>query len=113
MEVTVFFVGYGDMEGQLWANAQMLTDYTERDGGAGCQVGKIDIDTDHNNALSKRLVGEIQRAKAPIKISITTGAKSKAGKVVTVIKDYKLVEDNKLSSSPVLNKPADSRSASI
>lgn len=103
MEVTVFYVGYGDMEGQLWANAQMLTDYSDKEGGAGCQVGKIDIDTDKNNALGKRLVGEIQRARAPIKIIITTGAKSKAGKVVTVIKDYKLVED-KLNSNP-LNKP--------
>ncbi|MFV0594408.1 hypothetical protein [Shewanella sp.] len=113
MEVTVFYVGYGDMEGQLWANAQMLTDYSDKEGGAGCQVGKIDIDTDNNNALGKRLVGELQRAKAPIKISITTGAKSKAGKVVTVIKDYKLAEENKVVSSPVASKPADTRSASI
>ncbi|MDH1316658.1 hypothetical protein N5C36_21550 [Shewanella xiamenensis] len=103
MEVTVFYVGYGDMEGQLWANAQMLTDYSDKEGGAGCQVGKIDVDTDHNNALGKRLVGELQRAKAPIKISLVTGAKAKAGKVVTVIKDYKLVEE-KITSSP-LNKP--------
>lgn len=103
MEVTVFYAGYGDMEGQLWANAQMVTDYAEKEGGAGCQVSKIDIDTDNNNALGKRLVGELQRAKAPIKVSIKTGAKSKAGKVVTVIKDYSLVGE-KINSNP-LSKP--------
>jgi hypothetical protein len=94
MKVQVFFAGYGDMEGQLWANAQMLTDFISEDGRAGCQVGKINIVTDNNNAIARRLVGELQRAKEPIFVEIEVGSKTQAGKIVSVIKDFKLV-DNK------------------
>ncbi len=93
MKVQVFYAGYGDMEGQLWANAQMLTDFTDEEGRAGCQVGKINIATDNHNAVGKRLVGELQRAKSPIFVDIETGSKTQGGKIVTVIKDFKLSDE--------------------
>lgn len=103
MEVTIFFAGYGVMEdnGTVWANAQMLTEFEDHDSRSGCAVAKIDISTDNNNAVAKRLVGELQRAKTPIKCFITTGAKAKGGKVSTVIKEFRLLDDK----SPQINKP--------
>jgi hypothetical protein len=99
MEITVFFAGYGEMEGQLWANAQMLTDFTNDEGRAGCQVGKINIDTSDNNRVAKHLVGEIQRAQCPIKIIAEVGAKTSGGKIVSMIKGFTLIGEVK--SSPV------------
>ena len=93
MRVQVFFAQYGDMEGQLWANAQMLTDFIDEEGKAGCQVGKINLATDNHNAVAKRLVGELQRAKSPITVEIEVGSKTQGGKIVSVIKDFKVVDE--------------------
>lgn len=103
MEITVFFAGYGEMEGQLWANAQMLTDFTNEEGRAGCQVGKINIDTSDSNRVAKHLVGEIQRVKGPIKIKAEVGAKTSGGKIVSMIKGFSLVDSVSSDQSKSLN----------
>ncbi|MCE9783714.1 hypothetical protein [Shewanella algae] len=115
MEITVFFAGYGDMEGQKWANAQMLTDFTDEEGRAGCQVGKLSLDTADNNRLGKHLVGDIQRAKGPIVIKADFGSKTQGGKIVSYLKSYSLVGEKAAPAAkeaPITAK-SDSRSQSL
>lgn len=104
MKIQVFFAQYGVMEdnGTVWANAQMITDFVNEEGKAGCQFGKIGITTDNNNAVAKRLVGELQRVGGPVTIEITTGSKTSKGNIVTVIKDFKLA-DEKLAQKGTLS----------
>ena len=93
MQAQIFFCSYGVIEdnNQVYANAQMLTDFTDEDGRVGCQVGKVSIDTDNNNAVAKRLAGELQRAKGAVFVELIVGSKAKGGNVVSVVKDFKLI----------------------
>lgn len=90
MNMTIFFASFGDMEGTKWANAQMLTDFDAAETKAGCQVGKIAVNPDNNFDVPRRLKDEIVRAKGPIEITASVGGRSQAGKIVTVINDFKL-----------------------
>ncbi|WP_345846270.1 hypothetical protein [Shewanella algae] len=115
MEITVFFAAYGDMEGKDWANGQMLTDFTDEEGRAGCQVGKFSIDTGDNNRLGKHLVGDIQRAKGPIVIKADFGSRTQGGKIVLYLKSYSLVGEKAAPAAkeaPITAK-SDSRSQSL
>lgn len=99
------FAQFGVIEenGQVWANAQMETDFIEEPTRAGCSFGTIPLSTDNNNELAKRLRFDVIKAKGPINIIATLGTRSSKGKTTTIIKDYKLVEE-KINSNP-LNKP--------
>lgn len=90
MNMTIFFASYGDMEGTKWANAQMLTDFDAAETRAGCQIGKIAVAPDNDFDVPRRLKDELIRAKGPIEIVATVGGRSQAGKIVTVINDFKL-----------------------
>lgn len=90
MEMTILFTRFGDMEGTKWANAQMATDFDADSESAGCQVGKINIVTDNNFDVSRRLHRALVDAKAPVTIEAEIGSKSSGGKIVTLIKDFKL-----------------------
>lgn len=109
------FVQFGVIEdnGQVWANAQTETDFIEEPTRAGCSFGTISLLTDNNNDLAKRLRFDLIKANGPINIIATLGNRSSKGKITTILKDYKLAEDNKSSSTPVSPKSIDTRSASI
>lgn len=109
------FAQFGVIEdnGQVWANAQMVTDFIDEPTRAGCSFGTIPVSTDNNCEVAKRLRFDLIKANGPINIIATMGTRSSKGKITTIIKDYKLVEDNKASPTPVAPKSIDTRSASI
>lgn len=60
IKMHVLNVGYGNMEGTDWANAQILADTPESvdDGDRffkGCKTAKISITTNNNQDIAKRL----------------------------------------------------------
>lgn len=91
MFLKVSHAGYGQIEdnGQLWANVESSADYEEGEGRAGAKSAKTKVSTDNNNAIGKRLVGEILNAKGDIYIQVTAfGNKNVKGNMVQVIKDF-------------------------
>ena len=90
MRVTIFFARFGDMEGTLWANAQMLSSFESSPESAGCQVGKINIVVDNNFDIARELCNELKKARGPIEVDIVTGAKTQGGKITSVITGFKL-----------------------
>lgn len=103
IELEINFAQFGVIEdnGQVWANAQMVTDFVFDVNKAGCMFGTIPILTDNNNAVAKRLVEELKREGGPVKIIAQVGNKSVKGKISSIIKDFKLVEQK----APLANRP--------
>lgn len=91
MEMTILFARFGEIEGRPWANAQTATDFDADSESAGCQVGKIDVSTDNNCSVPRKLHRALVEAKGPVVIKADIGQKSKAGKVTSLIKDFTLV----------------------
>ncbi|MDD9229389.1 hypothetical protein PVL97_07030 [Aeromonas hydrophila] len=118
MKQTVNFVNvrYGQMDesdgGNVWAHIHVIEDAIDvRDGFAGCDLGKITVDTSDGNKLAKSIhaavrAGELVPGNAEFEFQLSFSLKGSKPTVVGFVPNAKLPRADLIKQANESAKPA-------
>lgn len=91
MRITIYGSNFGDYEtedGQkgIFANVHTLTDYASNGNKCGCSLGKTNVDTSNDFAVSKQIQMELEAKKSPVDFIASFGLGVSQGKTTMLIK---------------------------